>query len=399
MTKRVGVVGAGLVGLATAKAITERFGLPVTVIEKEHSVAVHQSGRNSGVVHAGLYYQPGSLKARLCRQGAESLREYCDVNDLAYSASGKVVVATSAAELPGLEEIGRRAAANKVPNVRRLDPSELSAVEPYVRGVAALYSPETAVVDYRQVARRMAQDVLEGGGDMRLGESVISVTESSHGVVVGTPVAEHRFDHLVTCAGLQSDRLAAMVGASPSPAIVPFRGEYYELVPQTEHLVKAMVYPVPDPRYPFLGVHFTRGVHGGVHVGPNAVPALALEGYRWRDVKVRELAATLRWPGSRALAREHWRMGVEEMSASVLKGLYYKKAQAYIPDLRKDDLRRSPSGVRAQALRQDGALEDDFALDLRPHVTLVRNAPSPAATSSLAIGQHLAGIVTERLGH
>jgi L-2-hydroxyglutarate oxidase LhgO len=244
----------------------------------------------------------------------------------------------------------------------------------------------------------MADDVLARDGEIRLAEPVTQVDETSRDVVVRTTAAEYRADHVVICAGLQTDRLAAMVGAPRTAAIVPFRGEYYELVPESEHLVRSMVYPVPDPRYPFLGVHFTRGVHGGVHVGPNAVPAVALEGYRWRDVNMRELAATVRWPGSRTLARQHWRMGTEEMRASLFKGLYYRKARAYLPDLRKDDLRRSPSGVRAQALRSDGRLEDDFALDLRPRVTLVRNAPSPAATSSLAIGEHLARAVAERLG-
>jgi L-2-hydroxyglutarate oxidase LhgO len=398
MVKRVVVVGAGLVGLATAKAIAEDLGLSVTVIDKEHSVAVHQSGRNSGVVHAGLYYQPGSLKAALCRRGAAALRTYCDAHGLPFRATGKLIVASSPEELPGLREIERRAAANGVLDVRWLESRELSKIEPYVRGIAALYSPASAVVDYRAVARQMADDVRARDGEIRLGEPVIDIQQTAGEVVVRTSVGEHRADHLVVCAGLQSDRLAAMAGAPRTPAIAPFRGEYYELVPESEHLVRSMIYPVPDPRYPFLGVHFTRGVDGTVHVGPNAVPALALEGYRWRDVDLRELAATVRWPGSRALARQHWRMGINEMTASLSKRLYYKKARRYIPDLRMTDLRRSPSGVRAQALRADGTLEDDFALDMMPLVTLVRNAPSPAATSSLPIGEHLSGLVAERLG-
>jgi L-2-hydroxyglutarate oxidase LhgO len=398
MTRRLGVVGAGLVGLGAAKALTERLGLPVTVLEKEHSVAVHQSGRNSGVVHAGLYYQPGSLKARLCRQGADLLRDYCAANDLPYLRCGKVVVATDESELPQLDEIGRRAHANGVPNVRRLDGRELSQREPHARGLAALFSPETAVVDYRAVARHLAHDVRDRGGDIRLGEEVTGIVRARNEVVVHAGGEEHAFDHLVVCAGLQSDRFAKMTGATASPAIVPFRGEYYELVPESEHLVRGLIYPVPDPRYPFLGVHFTIGVHGGVHVGPNAIPALSLEGYRWRDIDPRELSAMLRWPGSRSLARAHWRMGLEEMLASGSKALYHRKARRFVPDLRRSDLRRSPSGVRAQALHSDGRLEDDFALDLLDGVTLVRNAPSPAATSSLAIGRHLAGLVSERLG-
>jgi L-2-hydroxyglutarate oxidase LhgO len=398
MDKSVGVVGAGLVGLATGMALAERLGVAVTVLDKERSVAVHQSGRNSGVVHAGLYYRPGSLKARLCRQGAELLREYCLANDLAYLPCGKVVVATQDRELPALEEIGRRAEANGVPHVRRLGPAELSAREPHVRGIAALLSPETAVVDYRQIARRIAQDVEEWGGVVRLGAEVTAVTHRRRQVVVRAGEDELAFDHLVVCAGLHSGRFAGLVGASPGPAVVPFRGEYYELVPESEHLVNGLVYPVPDPRYPFLGVHFTTGVHGGVHVGPNAVPALALEGYRWRDVAPAELLSVLRWPGTRSLARAHWRMGVEELAASVSTSLYCRKARRFVPELRTQDLRRSASGVRAQALRADGTLEDDFAIDRCESVTIVRNAPSPAATSSLAIGRHLAGIVADRLG-
>lgn len=396
MTKSFGVIGAGVIGLATARALGETLRAPVTVLEKEHSVAVHQSGRNSGVVHAGLYYQPGSLKARLCRQGVGLLRAYCDSHGLAYEALGKVVVATSAEEVPRLDVIAARAHANGVPGLRRLDPGQLAAVEPHVRGLAALYSPETAVVDFRQVAESLAADVHRNDGRVRLDQEVLDVAATPHSVVVRTAGEEHTFDHLVVCAGLQSDRFAGMLGAPADPAIVPFRGEYFELVPEREHLVRALIYPVPDPQYPFLGVHFTRGVHGGVHVGPNAVPASAREGYRWRDLNGRELAEVLRWPGARTLARRHWRMGAQEIAGSVFKEIYYRKARRFVPDLRKSDLRRTASGVRAQALRADGTLEDDFAVNLLDRVTLVRNAPSPAATSSLAIGQYLANLIADR---
>jgi len=395
MSTSIGVIGAGIVGLATARALGETLRAPVTVLEKEHSVAVHQTGRNSGVVHAGLYYPPGSLKARLCREGVGLLRAYCAERAIAYSELGKVVVATREDEIPRLRAIGERASANGVPGLRELDPAGLAKVEPHVHGVLALHSPETAVVDFRQVTQSFAGDVQQAGGRIALGQRVNHLATSRDRVLVRTATDEFSFSHLVVCAGLHSDRLAGMLGASPGPAIVPFRGEYFALTPQSEHLVRALVYPVPDPRYPFLGVHFTRGVHGGVHVGPNAVPALAREGYRWRDVDNHDLLETLRWPGFRALARQHWRTGLEEIGGSVVKRLYWQKARRFIPELRNADLRRAGSGVRAQALRADGALEDDFAIDRLNRVTVVRNAPSPAATSSLAIGRYIADIVAE----
>ncbi len=397
MSSSIGVVGAGLVGLATARALAET-GARVTVLDKERAVATHQSGRNSGVVHAGLYYQPGSLKARLCRQGVGLLRDYCQAHDIAYEAVGKVVVAATADEVPGLEDIGARATANGVPGLRRLGPRELAEREPSVRGVAALLSPETAITDYPAVARRLAEDVRDLGGEVHLGAEVVGIRRAGREVVVATREDELAFRHLVVCGGLQSDHLARLAGGPREPAIVPFRGEYYELVPGREHLVRGLVYPVPDPGYPFLGVHFTRRVHGGVDVGPNAVPALAREGYRWRDLDRRELWETLTWPGTRALARQHWRMGLDEITASFLKRRYVEKARRFVPELRASDLVRAPAGVRAQALRADGTLEDDFAIDFLERVTVVRNAPSPAATSSLAIGRHLAELLGGELG-
>lgn len=394
-----GVVGAGIVGLAVARAISLATGAAVTVFEKEHEVAVHQTGRNSGVVHAGLYYAPGSLKARLCRRGVTLLREYCGERGVAYEALGKVVVATEPEELSRFEAVAERAIANGVPGLRRLGPSALRDLEPHVVGLAALHSPETAVVDYAAVARALAQDVRAAGGEVRLGEEVVGVDRTGSGrLLVRTSTGAHELDRLVVCAGLWSDQVARMVGGPPGPAIVPFRGEYFDLAPERRHLVRGLVYPVPDPRYPFLGVHFTRGVHGGVHVGPNAVMALARDGYRWRDLDFGDTAAMLRWPGMRPLARRHWRMGVKEMTGSVLKPLTWRRARRFIPELRLGDLRPAPAGVRAQALRENGELVDDFAIDELEGITIVRNAPSPAATSSLAIAEHLLPVVLKRSG-
>ena len=392
----VGVVGAGIVGLAVARAVTLATGEPVTVLEKEATVAAHQTGRNSGVVHAGLYYAPGSLKARLCRRGVGLLRDYCAQHAIAYSALGKVVVATDQAELPGLAAIEERARVNGVPDLRRLDPAALREIEPHVAGVAALHSPQTAVVDFAEVAAALADDVRQAGGQVRLGEEVVGIDPVAGGVRVRTSGGEHRFDRLVVCGGLWSDRLARMAGGPPEPAIVPFRGEYHDLVPAARHLVRGLVYPVPDPRYPFLGGHFTRGIHGDVHVGPNAVLALARAGYRWRDVDRRDVAEMLRWPGLRHLARQHWRTGISETAGSLVRPLLWRRARRFVPELRLRDLRSAPAGVRAQAVRADGALVDDFVVDALGPVTVVRNAPSPAATASLAIAEHLLPAVLGR---
>jgi L-2-hydroxyglutarate oxidase len=385
----VGVIGGGIVGLAVAREVIRRFpGVAVTVFEREDRVAAHQSGHNSGVVHAGVYYQPGSLKAQLCRRGAALLREFCQEHDIALRELGKLIVASSDAELAGLAEIERRAVANQVPGIRRISRAGISGIEPWVAGVAAVYSPHTASVDYPGMCGALAAEVTAGGGTIEL-STPVTAAEVPAGVEVRSGARRWTLDRLIVCAGLRGDQIAAQLGRAGDLRIIPFRGEYYELRPGVRDRVRGMVYPVPDPRYPFLGVHLTRDVHDGVHVGPNAVLALSLEGYRWRDVSARDLAGIAGWPGTRRLVREHWRSGLGELAGSVLKRRYLAKVRAYLPGLELGDLLPASAGVRAQAVRRDGSLVDDFVLESAGRVLLVRNAPSPAATSSLAIAEHI----------
>ncbi|TYK49719.1 L-2-hydroxyglutarate oxidase [Actinomadura decatromicini] len=383
-------MGAGILGLAVARRLAEtRPDVTVTVLDKEDRVAAHQTGHNSGVAHAGLYYAPGSLKATLCRRGVRLLKEYCEDRNLPYEECGKVVVARDAAELAALDEIERRALANGVPGLRRLTGGELREIEPHAAGIAALHSPTTAIVDFPTVARAFARDVADGGGEVRLGFEVVRLGRAGDRVTVASPGAELVFDRLVVCAGLQSDRVARLAGDAREPAIVPFRGEYYRLARSRTDLVRGLIYPVPDPRYPFLGVHFTRRVDGGVDVGPNAVLALAREGYRWRDVRPADVWETVRWPGFRRLAREHWRTGARELYGSAVKRAFVAEARGFVPELTAADVVPAPAGVRAQAVDADGSLVDDFRLGRVGPVTTVRNAPSPAATSALAIAEHV----------
>ena len=387
---RTGIIGGGIVGVALARALSAR-GDEVTVLEKESRLSQHQTGHNSGVVHAGLYYKPGSLKATLCAAGRVSIREFCEEKGLPYREVGKLVVAVDESELGALAEIERRSLQNGVPDLARIDDvARLREIEPHVAGVAAVHSPRTAVVDYASITEAMAQDVRAAGGTIRLGHEVTAMTLESGRVRVVTPVSEDVFDRVIVCAGLQSDVVARFVGADASPKILPFRGEYWELAPARTDLVKGMIYPVPDPRFPFLGVHFTRGVYDNVHVGPNAVPALAREGYNWLQWSVKDTFESLRWPGAWPLAKQHWRMGVDEISGSLIKPLYCQKARRFIPELRSSDLtHKHGAGVRAQAWGRGGELLDDFAVDQVGPVTLLRNAPSPAATSSIAIADYV----------
>jgi (S)-2-hydroxyglutarate dehydrogenase len=388
-TARIGVIGAGIVGLAVARRLQQAMDVDVTVIDKESTVAAHQTGHNSNVVHSGVYYPPGSLKATLCRRGGELLRAYCAERGLAYEELGKVIVAVHDEEIPRLLDLASRAQANGIPGSRVIEPAELRDREPHVRGLSALLIPGTAVVDFRLIAEQLAADIVEGGGELVLGHPVMRIDARSSVVHIATDAQEQTFDHLVVCAGLQSSLLARLVGAAPDPEIIPFRGEYYEISAEHADLVRGLVYPVPDPRFPFLGVHFTRGLGGHVHVGPNAVLAMSQEGYRWSDVRLRDFWRTVRYPGMRKMARQHWRMGAQEVGGSLSKSLFFRRARAYVPELNRSDLVRAGAGVRAQALRPDGSLVDDFVIDHQPHVTLVRNAPSPAATASLAIAEHI----------
>lgn len=399
MTHRIGVIGGGIVGIAIARALVVRGLADVTVLEKEDRLATHQTGRNSGVVHAGLYYKPDSMKARLCTAGRVMIREYCESKALPYRELGKLVVAVDESELPALNDIEIRSRANQVPGLVRVDNAEaLRELEPHVNGVAALHSPHTAAVDYTAITEAMAVDIREAGGTIFLNSEVngLARDSSSHVVVSTTNGGDFRFDQVVACAGLQSDVIGRLAGADASPKILPFRGEYWTLDDRRNHLVRGMVYPVPDPRFPFLGVHFTRNVHDRVHVGPNAVPALAREGYSWGDVSVKDTWASLSWPGAGPLARKHWRMGIEEITGSLFKSAYYKRAQRFIPELKRADLtKKEGSGVRAQAWARDGSLLDDFSIDRMGQVVVLRNAPSPAATSSMAIADYVVGTLLQ----
>ena len=392
--QRYAVVGGGIIGTAVARRLlAERPDAEVTVLEKEDRLAAHQTGRNSGVVHAGLYYEPGSLKATLCRRGVALLKEFCAEHGLPYDEIGKVLVALDGAEEQRLGAIAERARANGVPGVRVIDRAELRELEPHVTGIAALHSPTTAIVDYVSVTEQLAADARAAGATVRTGFEVAAFRSTDGEVVVGTSGEEVVADRVVLCAGLHVDRLARLAGDDDAPRIVPFRGEYYALTPGKRSLVNGLVYPVPDPRYPFLGVHLTPRFDGEVLVGPNAVLALAREGYRWRDVSPAELAAIARFPGFRRFARQHWRTGLAEMRGSLSKKAYTAAARRYVPELTADDMVPAAAGIRAQALESDGSLVDDFRITRRGAVVAVRNAPSPAATSSLAIAEHLVGVL------
>jgi L-2-hydroxyglutarate oxidase LhgO len=383
---RIAVIGAGIVGLAVARRLSERA--QVTVLDKEDRVGAHQTSHNSGVVHAGLYYQPGSLKAELCRRGRTLLAGYCRERGLPYEMCGKLVVARDRREAELMTEIERRSIANQVPGLRRLDAEEIRAVEPHARGVAALHSPETAITDFAAVARSYAEDVQKAGGEIRLATEVTRID--------GTAVNGEGFDLVVVCAGLHADRVSRLAGDGAEPQIVPFRGEYYQLKAERTGLVRGLIYPVPDPRYPFLGIHLTRTVRGTVEVGPNAVFAAAREGYSWRRVRAGDLAESLRWPGFRTMARKHWRTGLLEMHGSLSRRAFVARAATYVPELTPADVERAGAGVRAQAVDADGSLVDDFRIHRIGKVVTVRNAPSPAATSSLAIGEYVAAKVLDR---
>ena len=387
---RIGVIGAGIIGLAVAKRFAQvRPDAIVTVLEKEQDIALHQTGRNSGVVHAGIYYQPGSLKARLCRRGVDLLYAFCAERDVPLRRCGKLVVALNESEVPRLRELERRALANGVPEIRWLDRDGLRDIEPNACGVAGLHSPSTGIVDYRAVAAALAADIRATGGNVVLGAEVKSIGVRGQTSRVGASVEAFEFDHLVICAGLQSDRVARLAGDGPEPRIVPFRGEYYRLRSGREDLVRGLLYPVPDPAYPFLGVHFTRRIDGAVDVGPNAVLALAREGYRRRDIRLTDVTETLRSRGFRQLVRRQWRMGMREIRGSLSKRAFVAEARRYVPDLSSADLAEAPAGVRAQALDPDGSLVDDFRITRLGTVTAVRNAPSPGATSCMAIAEYI----------
>jgi (S)-2-hydroxyglutarate dehydrogenase len=387
------VVGGGILGLATARLIArEQPTTDVTVLEQEPQLAVHQTARNSGVAHAGIYYEPGSLKARLCRRGIGLLRDFCAEHDIPYEACGKLVVALDETELSRLDRLEARAHANGVPGLRRLDATELRAVEPHAAGIAALHSPETAITDFRAAALALAREVTEHGGTVRTGVEVTRVRSGTSAATVElADGSQLHADRVVVCAGLRTDRLARRSGEDAAPRIVPFRGEYWALRPERRSLVRGLIYPVPDPTLPFLGVHLTKTVDGSVLIGPNAVLALAREGYSRGAVHGRDLAETLAWGGTWRLMRRHWRAGIAETRRSLSKRAFVSEARRYVPELRPGDAVRAGSGVRAQAVDRDGTLVDDFRIGGDARVVWIRNAPSPAATSSLAIAEEIVG--------
>ena len=393
------VIGAGLVGLATAMALlAARPGLRIAVLEKEAAVGVHQSGHNSGVIHAGLYYQPGSLKARFCTAGRLAMMEFAQAHQIPYRQTGKLVVATRDSELPRLASLAERGRANGLA-VREIGAQEIAEIEPAVRGIRALHIPESGVIDYRLVAAAYAAAVSQGGGQVRCGHGVRGLSRGAGGWVVETDAGPVRARAVVACAGLQADRIAAMTGQGRDEyRIVPFRGDYYTFRPAAAGLVRGLVYPVPDPAFPFLGVHFTRGVDGTLHAGPNAVPALAREGYGRTAVNGRDLLDSLRFPGLRKLARTYARTGALEIWRDLVKPAYLAEMRRYIPQVSSGDISFGPSGIRAQCLSRSGALVDDFLIEEGEAVIHVLNAPSPAATASLVIGRHIAERATASFG-
>lgn len=387
--QRIVIVGGGIVGLATAWRLSDRDDVEVVVLEKEDAVAQHQTGRNSGVLHSGIYYKPGSLKATNCRAGKLEMESFCEAEGIAYERCGKVIVAVDERELPALERIHERGIANGVA-CERIGPDRLREIEPHVAGIAAIHVPEAGIVDYRGVCDRLAAILRERGHEVRLGARVLRVRSGGSRRVVETTAGELDADLVVNCGGLHCDRIARASGVASGPRIVPFRGEYYVLKPEATHLCRHLIYPVPDPNFPFLGVHFTRMVEGGVECGPNAVLAFAREGYTFGTVDLRDLVETLGYGGFHRLALKHWRSGLGEMWRSLSKAAFVKSLQRLVPEIRSEQIVPAPAGVRAQAVNRDGSMVDDFQILEAEGVVHVLNAPSPAATASLNIGRHVA---------
>jgi (S)-2-hydroxyglutarate dehydrogenase len=387
------IVGGGIVGLAAAREIlTRRPGTSLAILDKEASLGEHQTSHNSGVIHSGIYYAPGSLKARLCTNGARLMYEFCESHGVPADRCGKLIVATTESELPALDELYRRGTANGVPGLEMVGPAGIREHEPHCTGIRAIWSPATGIVDFSRVAEAMAGDVIRLGGMILTGHLVVGLTAAAGSVTVRTSRGEFTATRVLTCAGLQSDRVARLSGAPEEPTIVPFRGDYWQLRPERRYLARNLIYPVPDPKFPFLGVHFTRRIRDdAVWLGPNAVLALAREGYRRSALQVGDLAQTLRNPGFRRMARRYWRTGAAEVYRDLSKRAFVTACRRFIPELAHTDVLPGPSGVRAQSVARDGGLVDDFAFNIQGNQLMhVRNAPSPAATSCLAISQLIA---------
>jgi L-2-hydroxyglutarate oxidase LhgO len=385
------------VGLATAyQLLLRKPGLTLAVVEKERELASHQTGHNSGVIHAGLYYAPGSRKARLCREGRAALEEFASEHGIPYKRCGKLVVALDASELPRLIEIRERALANGVSGIEEIGPDRMREIEPHAAGIRALWAPTTGVIDFRRVAQGYAGEIRSRGGAILTGRRVSGIETKGAEQVLHTDGGDVVCLDLISCAGLHADRVAAMGGAAGQERIIPFRGDYYTLTPEARRFVRGLIYPVPDPRFPFLGIHFTRTIEGEVLAGPNAVLAFAREGYRRRDVSPRDLVEALAFPGFRRLARTYWKTGLAEMFRDWSKKAFTAGLKRYVPEIASKDLVFGPSGVRAQALNLDGTLVDDFSIGEGPHALHVVNAPSPAATASLAIGREITDLAIAR---
>ena len=392
------VIGGGIVGLASAYSVLEQnAGLRLVVIEKENTLAAHQTGRNSGVIHSGLYYKPGSLKAQNCRNGYKLLLEFCAKEEVAYEICGKIVVATKTEEFSRLEELAIRGKANGLSRIRHLSESEIKDHEPHCAGRRGLFVPETGIIDYKQMCEKLAVRITALGGEIRLGEKIESISSSLGRQRVSTSHSSYDSKVVVVCAGLQADRLASKMDRNLDLRILPFRGEYFSLKPSAQKLVKNLIYPTPDPAFPFLGVHFTRMIDGSIECGPNAVLALAREGYLKTDFSMRDILETITWPGFRHVARQHWRTGLGEYKRSIFKSAFVTALQRLVPEITKDDLVPAAAGIRAQACSRDGDLLDDFEIRTIGSTVHICNAPSPAATASLSIGQHVALQVAELL--
>jgi len=391
------VIGGGIVGLSTAMALGHRYpDALILVIEKESSWAAHQTGNNSGVIHSGIYYKPGSLKANLCREGNRLLIEFCQKHGINYEICGKLIVATNSEELPLLENLYQRGLANGL-KIEKVTAEQVKEIEPHVSCLAAIRVPSTGIINYRQVCQKYAELVAFQGGELRLSTKVIKITPTLEGVAIATNKGSFQAKFIVNCAGLFSDRVAKLAHVDPEVQIVPFRGEYYELVPEKRYLVKQLIYPVPNPNFPFLGVHFTRMIDGSIHAGPNAVLSLKREGYHKTDINLRDLAETFTYPGFWKLAAKYGGVGMKEMVRSFSKAAFVRSLQKLIPEVQAEDLVPTHAGVRAQALTKDGGLVDDFLLVRGERAIHVCNAPSPAATASLAIGEAIGEQISEYL--
>jgi L-2-hydroxyglutarate oxidase LhgO len=395
----IAIVGGGILGLSTAMQLLERAPQwRVAVIEKEGQLATHQTGHNSGVMHSGIYYRPGSHKAQFCVAGLNNMVKFCEENEIEYQQCGKVIVALHESEFGRLDDLLQRGTANGVPDLEMVGPERLKEIEPHTAGVRALWAPHTGIVDFTKVAAAFANKFQQAGGDIFTGAAVKKITNSSGSVALETTKGTLQAKHLINCAGLYADKMASMTGEKVGVRIIPFRGEYYTLRPESHHLVSGLIYPVPDPQFPFLGVHFTRNIKGHVEAGPNAVMALRREGYRKRDFNLGESLGNLAYPGFWKMAMKYWKIGMGEVYRSYSRRVFLHDLQRLIPEIQNSDLDSGGSGVRAQAVARDGSLLDDFSIIQGRDAIHVLNAPSPGATSSLAIGEHIAGLAIDSFG-